>query len=203
MKKDLFNRIIEYATNNEFGINYSAFISWATWNENDISDRSMFDSIEIIKKLQSDRIILGLNASVVDDNSSLIESQKYGGFHCQHTGGRDRWLLDATKNTPFEYAYMSDTLKVKETDSGKLKRILKNNPELEEEQLKLLINELSLLGNNLKIIVIGKDAEYFLKKIIDSFDGTIQYEVIPHYAKRGIKKEEFLQAFALAVNNLD
>ena len=202
MKKDLFNRIIEYATNNEFGINYSAFISWATWNEKDLNDISMFSDPKVIKLLKTDHVILGLNASVVN-NSTDAKPPACGGFHCKHRGGKDGWLKEATKNTTFEYAYMSDTLKVAETKSDKLIQYLKNNPEIEEEQLKLLINELSLLGKKLKIIVLGKDAEYFLKKIIDSFNGTIQYEVIPHYAKRGIKKEEFLQAFALAVNNLD
>lgn len=202
MKKELFNQIIEYATNNEFNINYANFISWATWNEKDLNDISMFSDPEVINLLKTDHIILGLNAADVDscpeENAAVC-----GGFHCKHQGGRDSWLRDATKNTSFEYAYMSDSLKVKETESNKVLQYLKRNPEIEELQLRLLVNELSLLGKDLRIIVIGEDAELILHKAIALFDGKIRYETIPHYAKRGIKKKEFLEFFSTAIKNIE
>ncbi|MBR3362186.1 MAG: hypothetical protein IKG39_12680 [Lachnospiraceae bacterium] len=201
MKKSQFDRIIEYASNNEFGIYYANFISWATWNENNIDDKEMFNDPKIIPLLKTDHVILGLNASVVD-NGENDKPSACGGFHCKHRGGRDGWLMEATKNTPFEYAYMSDVLKIKETPSNKVMRELKKNPELVEKQLRLLIHELSLLGNNLKIIVIGKDAETVLKKAVNLFNGTIQYEVIPHYARQGLKKIDFLDSFANAIEKL-
>ncbi|MBR3308941.1 MAG: hypothetical protein IKG00_03435 [Lachnospiraceae bacterium] len=201
MKKSQFDRIIEFATNNEFDIYYANYISWATWNENNINDKDMFTDPKIIPLLKTDHVILGLNASVVDNNED-DKPPACGGFHCKHRGGRDGWLMEATKNTPFEYAYMSDALKVKETKSSKVIQYLKKNPEIEEKQLSLLIHELSLLGKNLKIIVIGKDAEKVLKKAVNLFKGTIQYEVIPHYARPGLKKVDFLDSFANAIEKL-
>ena len=203
MQKQKFDQIISLATNNLLGKYYADFISWATWNPNDINDLSMFIDPAVINMLKTDHVILGFNAAAINSNSEALPPA-CGGFHCRHQGGRDHWLMQATKGTPFEYAYMSDTLKISETNSAKVK-IAYKDVNVKQTQLKLLVDELSLLGDSLKIIVIGDDAEVVLNDAIKGgyLKVKVEYAKVPHYAKPGITTDEFMNAFKSAIDKLE
>lgn len=178
---------------------YANLVSWAVWDDNDIEDLSMFSNQnlkETLPKLKDSIVIMGLNASDNADSRKEI----WAGFHNKHRGGRDSWLREAVKSYPFlEGAYMTDVFKIVESKSDKLKELIKDKTFC-SEQFDMLERELNRLGDNLTIILIGKDAEQYFNLFVKEKDGNGSFRLlsIPHYAGR-LSKDDFLEKVGIIV----
>jgi len=159
---------------------YADFISFALWSDSDISDLSVIkNSIEF---LNQNIIIIGLNVS--------REVQRFQNFHFRHRGGRDHWLREAFNKGIFRGAYMTDIIK---NDVSPRQSSVDLSKENINKNLLLFKEELDFINSkNIFIIAIG-DTTYNILKEHLSKDG-INICSIPHYARRGITREEFIES---------
>ena len=178
---------------------YAHLISWAVWDDNDIEDLSMFDDQhlkESLPKLKNHIVIMGLNAS---DNANA-RKDIWAGFHNKHQGGRDSWLREIAKLHPYlEGAYMTDVFKLVESKSNEVKKLVKDKM-IRSEQFDILERELNMLGDNLTIILIGKDAEKYFNLFVKEKDRTRSFRLlsIPHFAGR-LSKADYLEKVGIIV----
>ena len=172
MDKKLFNKIINSC--------YSNFISFAVWNEDDVRDISVIkNNIDCLNK---NIIIVGLNTN------GLVE--KFKNFHYKGCGGRDVWLKEVFNRSVFRGAYMTDIIKNDNSSSRKDVNLTKENKIKNAHRFK---EELQFIEcENPYIIVMGDDAYEIILEYLPEYKNNVQK--IPHYAKRGIKKEQFIKS---------
>lgn len=182
---------------------YANLISWAIWDDNDIEDLSMFDDQylkETLPKLKDHIVIMGLNAS---DNAENVK-KTWAGFHNKHQGGRDSWLREIVKLHPYlEGAYMTDVFKIVESKSDNVKELIRDKT-FRSEQYDMLERELNILGDNLTIILIGRDAQKYFCLFEKEKDKAGLYRLlnIPHYAGR-LSKAAFLKKVEIIVHEIN
>ncbi len=170
MNIELFNKIKNS--------HYPDFVSFAVWNDNDVCDVSaIYDNIDCLNK---DIVIVGLNT-----NGNV---EKFRNFHYKGRGGRDIWLRESLNRSCFRGSYMTDIIK-NDTSSRSTKvnlsdQNIKTNIELFKEELKFIESKKPF------IIAIGSDSY----EILRSFCDDVYY--VPHYAKRGITKQQFIESFS-------
>lgn len=182
---------------------YANLVSWAIWDGNDIKDLSMFDDQhlkETLPKLKDHIVIMGLNAS----NSAESRKETWAGFHNKHQGGRDSWLREIVKLHPYlEGAYMTDVFKIVESKSDNVKELIRDKT-FRSEQYDMLERELNILGDNLTIILIGRDAQKYFCLFEKEKDKAGLYRLlnIPHYAGR-LSKAAFLKKVEIIVHEIN
>ncbi len=189
MDRKKFEDIKSYCEKEKF----DHLVGWAVWNEDEdqLDDLSMFNESnlkETIARLKDDIVIMGLNAS----NSAEIREETWAGFHNKHQGGRDSWLRELVRRHPIlKGAYMTDVFKFVESESEKVKEEYREEKKRIKEYEKLK-KELSILGNNLTIILVGDDAEKYFKMFEEESDRVGKHRLfkIPHYAGR-ITQDDF------------
>ena len=177
---------------------YGYFASWAIWAEegetpkSNIGDLSIFASYECLKELKSDTILVALNISRGSIKTPLAN------FHDSNPRATDFRIRFALKNTPLWGSYMTDIIKnYNELDSKKIPLYLKENPQIEEENISLFREELRDLGSiNPTIIAFGVEAYKILYR---NFEKEFRILKIPHYAVR-IKKEKYRKQVQLLTN---
>lgn len=159
---------------------YANFISFAIWNDNDINDLSKID--ENIENLNQNIIIVGLNIS--------RGVNKFQNFHVKHQGGRDSWLKDAFNNGCFHGAYMTDIIK---NDVSPRQSLVDLSIENIIKNIKEFKKELNFINcRNPYIVAIGYETTRILRQYLPEYIENIHS--IPHYAKRGITKKEFVES---------
>lgn len=156
---------------------YEKFVSFAIWNDSDIDDLSVIE--KNISDLNQDIVIVGLNISRGVNG--------FENFHVRHQGGRDSWLKDAFNNGCFRGAYMTDIIK-NDLSSRQSKVDLSDNNI--NSNLISLKEELDFMRSKCSFIIAMGDKVYSVLR--EGIGGNVYH--IPHYAKRGIRKEEFIKA---------
>ena len=97
---------------------------------------------------------------------------------------------------------MTDVFKLVESKSNEVKKLVKNKM-IRSEQFDILERELNMLGDNLTIVLIGKDAEKYFDLFEKEKDKVGSYRLlnIPHYAGR-ISKVAFLEKVGSIVQDI-
>jgi len=167
MRKEIFKKIKD-----KYG-NYSSFAIWG----DDLSDASIIE--ENVDILHGRVVFVGWNVS--------RQIKKFQNFHFKHRGGRDSWLKEALNNSViFRGSYMTDLIKGR--ISSKIKDLNINKDE-ELRNLRIFEKEMSLLEKKPVLVLFGNNT-FNLAKIL-SRDVYSDLYKISHYAKHGIKKDEF------------
>ncbi|AWW49675.1 hypothetical protein POPA111323_02645 [Polynucleobacter paneuropaeus] len=157
---------------------YWRVASWAVWAESrglpadNVGDLSIFDSDHVLDELNPIVVIVGLNISRND-----IE-KPFANFHSSNPRAKDFKLRYAFKDTPLWGGYMTDILKdLEEKSSGEVLKKLKENPQLERENVQSFLEEINSLGYHDPLIIALGDATYkIIKQNFKRLD--IDYEVI-------------------------
>lgn len=174
---------------------YGDVSSWAVWNTDytdsepgrNIKDLSMFASPDL-NELNTGFVFVGLNRSGTpkDGNAEKEPDDPWFNFHA---GRNDYKLRYALQDTRYWGSYITDAIKnIQETDAGEVNNKIEKHPELLEENLKRLREELGLLGGRPVLVALGHAAEEYLGPM-----GSEGYEVVRilHPAAHGIGKEEY------------
>lgn len=169
MKREIFETIRR---------KYSKYSSFAIWDDNDLKN------VSIIKKNID---ILNPNIIIVGFNASGVIKKEFGNFHCKHRGGRDGWLREVFNHGPIRGAYMTDIVKNDFSSRMDKANLSKNNIKLNVRRFKKEMNDLK--SKNPIIISMGDAPANILKDL-----NNYKMYKIPHYAKRGIQREDFIQA---------
>lgn len=156
---------------------YGDIASWAIWapGEDDeessinIEDMSVFDEPDLLDKIHSDFVIIGLNPS--KDNP---KKDKYNGsWWMFHMGKNDHKLRYAFTDTPIWGAYMTDLYKGQFAGTEDK---LSVNDELIKSAIKELKKELTILGGKPKLIALGNQVRDVLEEHLSD-----EYEIYRMY----------------------
>ena len=190
--------VFEYVYNrlrNEFG----TVSSWAIWQEegstpkSNIGDLSIFDdSQQLLTKLNTEYIFVGLNAAV--HNEPNPGNKAWGAFHSQDNKRQNDYKLRyCFKDSRFWGSYTTDVINgCPETNSAKATREYKDRKELREQSMNYLKKELQLIGGNPVLIAFGNDAFDILTKMQQEMPELKDKTIIKilHYSYR-ISKENY------------
>lgn len=185
---------------------YGDVASWAIWKEPDlqvgaksnISDLSLFESPDILNMLNPQYVFVGLNAASHD----LFDYKPWMGFHSSDTRrAQDYKLRDAIFKTPLWGGYITDIIKgFPETDSSKVMREIKRNPQKLDENIEKFRNEIEILGTRPVIIALG-DKPYDLL-IKASFNQDFEVVKITHYSSTTKTKVSYRQEVEDVISHL-
>lgn len=149
--------------------------SFAVWRDGDIRDLSVIK--ECNKDLHGRMIFVGYNASGA--------ITPFRNFHSIHRGGRDGWLADSIgKDSRMRGAYMTDFFKgdyaVRETGVDSSSKVVEKN-------LFVFQKEMALFSEQEPTLVAFGDKTH---KLLASLGFAAKY--LPHYARRGLTREQFI-----------
>ncbi len=150
--------------------------SFAVWRDANIDDISVIS--EEVGNLHGRVIFVGFNAS-----SDILPFQN---FHKTHVGGRDKWLAESIgSNLLLRGAYMTDFFK---GDYSVRQAGVNVDSESEQKNLQILRDEIScFVSDNPILVAFGIKTFDLLKKL------GFSPKYLPHYARRGITKKEFIK----------
>ena len=173
--------MIEKTTFNLVKAKYGYLSSWAVWAaeeglpKSNVGDLSVFEDPSTPNVLNPEVILMGLNISRGSIKTPLAN------FHDSSSRATDFKIRYALRGTPFWGAYMTDIIKnYVEIDSAKIPIYLKDNPEVERENIDYFMGELKDLGvNNPTIVCFGGEAHKIVSR---NLKDEFQILKIPHYA---------------------
>lgn len=178
---------------NELRKKYWDVASWALWKEpgarpkSNVGDLSVFDDPELLQKINTGFVFVGLNGSGKHDEY-LDFSKAWYNFHSDMPRGNDYKLRYALMGTPFWGSYITDIIKYyQEVDSTKAAKYAKSHPEVMKENIEAFNEELRLLGGSPVIVALGDAASDLIK---ENFCGVNEITKIKHYAFT-IGKEDY------------
>ena len=147
----------------------------------------MFDSPDLTE-LNTGFVFVGLNRSGTPKDGDAGKEPDDPWFNF-HAGRNDYKLRYALRGTRYWESYITDVIKnIQETDAGEVNNKIEKHPELLEENLKRLREELGLPGGRPVLVALGHDAEEKLGPM-----GSEGYEVVRilHPATHCISNEEY------------
>ena len=196
-------------------LRYSDVSSWAVWDEAedgsiksgtanvDMLDKSKYsDKMKLLSVLNSNYILVGLNAAVHSDTNKRKEA--WSAFHSDdNKRQKDYKLRHALKGTSLWGSYITDVLKgYPETDSRQVIKDLKDTKmkALLDKSIEDFNKELEILGNPI-IVALGNASYKIVKKYFNEkyrivkithhafFIGQEKYRIRTHeeLLKQGIK----------------
>ncbi len=153
--------------------------SWAVWDEPDPLGKpksnlgtQVFDSINL-SELNTAYVFVGLNPA---NHGTSEVKPAWSSFHSEYAYGNDYILRGALNKAPFRGSYLTDLIKdYIQTDGGKVKKLLKEKPEILQENLVILRRELDLLQDgkplDQKPVLVAMDGEVekYLKKYMKDY----------------------------------
>ena len=164
--------------------NFGDVASWTIWA---LPDMSVFeDESTLLKQLNARYVFVGLNASEVESGNNVAWSC----FHSRSPYQNDFKLRFALMGTEYWGAYITDIIKkFPKTDSGDVKKEIRKNPKLLENNIKVFIDEIALIGEAPILVAIGDQTYEYLQEL-KKYGCNNTILKIPHYAKR-ISKENY------------
>jgi hypothetical protein len=168
---------------------WSETSSWAVWRtispeekpKSEVGDRTVLDpesNPALLGSLKPEFVMLGLNAATRE-----MDPEPWSNFHDGRSMANDFKIRFAFENTPYWGAYMTDVfVDLHETDSGKVAKYVKANPQVLGEQLARLERELDdLEAVDPLLIAFGGQVYSILRRHLGN-----KYRIVkvPHYAHR-------------------
>ena len=167
---------------------YGELASWAVWAEmgdtpkSKIGDLNVFDNDEILFNLKPEVILVGLNIS----RNDLKDRYPFANFHSEYGHAQEYKLRYVLKGTPLWGGYLTDIIKDHpEINSANVLKTLKENPQIEVENIKRFQQEIVDLGSINPILIALGGATY--KILSRNFKRVIK---ITHFSAR-IKLEKY------------
>ena len=147
---------------------------------------------DLLSELNPNIVLVGLNISSTSGGSI----EPFRNFHSPMPRATDYKIRYAAQNTPLWGAYITDIIKnFPERVSVKVSKYLRDNREVETENVRFFQNELHDIGaSNPTLIAFGNDTFSILKRNLQD-----DYKIlkIPHYAHY-ISKEKYREQVAEA-----
>lgn len=148
--------------------------SFGIWRDGNTKDPTVIK--ENPQYLHGRVIFIGYNAS------GAIPPFK--NFHSSHRGGRDGWLAESIGRHPhLRGAYMTDFFK---GDYSVRENGVDTSAEVVQRNLDILQKEIALFSEDNPILVAFGDKTHNLLRQLG-----LTAEYLPHYARRGLTREEF------------
>jgi len=178
---------------------YGHWASWAIWADEGESPKSnignidFFENDEILKIINPDVILVGLNWSRGPVNKPLAN------FHDPRPMATDFKIRYALKGTPLWGGYMTDILKeFDQVSSGKVIDFIKENKAFVDKNIAQFKEELETLDRDSpKIIAFGSASFSIMKKNLPKH---FKIHKIPHYANYGSKEDYRVQVASVIQN---
>ncbi len=175
---------------NQIKCEYGKSASWAVWAEewntpkSNIGDLSIFDDLEIYKRLNPNYVFVGLNPSVQDTSEEIWHN-----FHSTDTKRQNDYKLRyAIKNTKFWGAYITDLNGVKETDSNKVS--------VSADDVQAFTQEIALLGIKPVLIALGDKVYNALVKYLSGEYTIVKIKHFSCYISKEAYRESVLKELA-------
>ena len=142
---------------------YGDVSSFAIWRSvNNISDISMFNGEEILKKINENYIFIALNPA---EHPKSEEIRVFGNFHSSYRYQRDYKLCYALKGTKYYGAYITDLFKsFRYTNRADLKKALKEREKDIKNDFDSLLEEIEIINKEAVLVFIGKCIFHFFNK---------------------------------------
>jgi len=169
--------------------------SWAIWEEagekpkSNMGHSNIFDfnkNPNLLNSLKSNVIMVGLNFS-----RPLIPTEPFKNFHDLSPRANDFKIRYAFADTEFYGAYMTDVIKNLEmVDSKDVKKYLKNNPQVIQDNINFFREEMNDLGAEKPVLLaFGVDSYNLLFNYLrkDEYHQLIR---LTHYSHQ-ISKEKY------------
>lgn len=168
--------------------NFGKDSSFAIWkSEENVSELSMFDTDDILKKLNDNYIFIALNPAAAFDESGKKDDGKnmkdFENFHSSRSNQKDYKLCHALQETKYWGSYITDFYKqIRETYSDKLKEQLVKSSDQVEKSKELLKEEIRIISKNnpnVVLIALSRETEKQLKKL---FNDKYKIVYMTHYS---------------------
>ena len=182
MELKTYNRLLESQ--------YSSLASWAVWSlpENqitsEINNMRDFDpenTEKLLRVLNPHFNFVGLNVSRTDSDRKDGYQGPWANFHSDSPKQKDYKLRHALTDTKAWGCYLTDIIKnYPEVNSNNVCKILKENPSMEEECIKMFREELSLLGDTDPTIIALGNVTFEI--LIRNLGGEYRITKVPHYS---------------------
>lgn len=178
--------------------------SWAVWEEAGVKPKSNMGHLNIFDFDKNPSLLSTLNNNVVmiglNFSRPLIPTEPFKNFHDLSPHANDFKIRFAFRDTEFYGAYMTDVIKNLEmVDSGDVKKHLKTNPHLNDQNIAFFSEELKDLEVSKPVLLaFGLDTFNLLSSYL-SKDEYSRLIMLTHYSHRISKeryKEEVLSQLA-------
>ena len=165
---------------------YGKVASFAIWSPantgkvtSNVDDLSIFNDPSVINKLNADYIFVALNGAGHPSSADDTEKPDWNNFHSGYVYSKDYKLRYAIAGTKYEGSYITDLIKYyPEVHSEKVRKVLKNNPQLVVGNMRRLEEELGILeassGHKPEIIALGTLAYHYLSRHFTPIGYTIK-----------------------------
>jgi len=180
-------KMLDLAQYNQIKKKYGKTASWAIWaNEgkapkSHTDDLSVFNNVDIYKKLNPNYVLVGLNPSVQDTNE-----EPWRNFHSTDTKRQNDYKLRYTlQNTKFWGAYITDLNHKKETNSNKVT--------ISDEDIYLFKHEIALLGTKPVLIALGNKVYEALSKYLSNEYKIVKIQHFACYISKEAYRESVLK----------
>ena len=173
---------------------YGDVASWAIWEQAGSTAKSNTDSMtwtqdpDLLQIINTGFVFVGLNGSSTHGDQKDHFINAWSNFHSGYRYQHDYKLRFALKGTKYWGSYITDIIKHhSEVDSSKVKRHLKQHPEVIKENICVFEEEISYLGGKPILVAMGGEAYRILKENLGYNFTIIQ---ITHYSFT-ISKEDY------------
>lgn len=175
-------------------MDYGDMASWAVWQrpgatpKSHTGDMSVFNDPDLLSILNLNYVFVGFNGSGKHDNY-LALNKPWFNFHSGAPYQNDYKLRYALLDTSLWGSYITDIIKGhQEPDSRKVKKHLREHPEVAEKNVIRFRQEMKLHGGHPVLIALGDDAYDILTRYLK---GDFIIKKIPHYSRRDMSKEQY------------
>ena len=163
--------------------------------KSNMGDLSVFEDSNLLQKINTGFVFVGLNGSGVHD-AYLEFSKPWYNFHSDLPSGNDYKMRYAVNGTPLWGSYITDIIKYyQEVDSSKAVKYATSHPEIMRQNIEAFKDELRLLGGNPIIFALGEASFDLMKKYLH---GDYTIIKIKHYSYT-ISKENYRKELIEAV----
>ena len=191
-----------------FARKYRKIGSWAIWDPPGDKPKSNADGMnwvtpDLWKKVKTDYVFVGLNLSGTHGEQKEDDWRNFHSSYCRQNDYKLRFALTGTK---YWGSYLTDLIKYnkdkkdhfKEVDSGKVIKALKEHPEIIDESIKFLEEELSCFPKKPVLVAMGAAVYKLLK---DNLGSKYKIIKIKHYSCR-IGKETYREEVLNTLRNI-
>lgn len=185
-----------------FTTKYGSVGSWAIWDPPGDKPKSNADGMnwvtpDLWKKVKTDYVFIGLNLSSTHGEQKEDDCRN---FHSASSRQNDYKLRYALTGTKYWGSYLTDLIKYfKQVDSGKVLKTIKDHPEIIDENIKRLEEELSYFPNKPVLVAMGAAVYKLLKDNLGSKYNIIK---IKHYSCR-MGKEKYREEVLETLRNAE
>ena len=173
---------------------YGQVGSWAVWDpatntpKSNTAGMEWLASSNLLEFLDTGFIFVGLNWSSTHGDQTKDGTLDWTNFHSSYSYQHDYKLRYALSETRYWGSYMTDFIKLyPEVDSAKVKKYLKQSPEVIDKSVAIFEEEIGYLQKNPVLVAMGGDVYRLLDKNLGH-----KYKIaqIKHYSSY-ISKEDY------------